>query len=322
MARLKSVSIHQLSGVVSGTTLTFSPLFNVILGREGSGHRDLLKLLGAILCADFSHLDGQVFDVECVMLTSQGELPIRIQRLSSEDEIEIRHGDTAHPLDAVPDQRPLSAEILSPEWSLLDGLTAPDGDPGAIREPRWIPDPILLQGLRSGPGPVEVDARYIPELSSVWYHLDYEKAWLTCDHVSQERIGRLGFRFRRSDDAMVGLDAYDAEKRRLLSMFYYVACRRDVALLDGMLNRIEEEAAGDLIKSLLHRQTFVTNTESRLLYQLSFPSAAAMRHACILCNRRDSGDVEWRAMSEAEAKKLYQFYDAGLKHIEDLARLW
>lgn len=322
MARINRLQIHRFPNVAPDTTLQFSPVFNVLLGRSGSGNDVLLRLLGAVTCADFSDLQGEIFDVSCTMLTNKGELVLRIHRDTPDAAVYIEHDDTSHTIDEVDDQRSLMTEVFAHGWSLLPGLTAPDGADGAVRDPRWVPDPVLLHGLRAGAGPVEVDVKYIPELTTLWYHLDYEKAWVSCEHVSQAGVGRLGFRFRLSDDKHIGLDELNAEQQELLSLFYYVACRRDVAFLHQKLETIGEEAAGDLLKSLLHRQTFVTNTGSRLLYQLSFRSADAMQNACVLCKRDDQGRFVWKNMTPKESGKLFQFYDAGLKHLEDLARLW
>lgn len=62
--KLRTLTIHQYRDIAPGTTLTFSPSLNLVLGENGTGRTALLELLSMVLGSDFSALIPEAFSLE------------------------------------------------------------------------------------------------------------------------------------------------------------------------------------------------------------------------------------------------------------------
>ena len=64
MFKLTRLKVHQFRGVEPGLELKFSPTFNVLLGKNGTGKTTLLKLLSMVFRGDFSRFEDEEFSIE------------------------------------------------------------------------------------------------------------------------------------------------------------------------------------------------------------------------------------------------------------------
>jgi energy-coupling factor transporter ATP-binding protein EcfA2 len=62
--KLTKLKIHRYRGVAPGTELLFSPAFNLVVGRNGTGRTTLLELISRVLSSDFSGLIHEEFSLE------------------------------------------------------------------------------------------------------------------------------------------------------------------------------------------------------------------------------------------------------------------
>jgi len=62
--KLTSLTIHRFREVVPGTSLTFHPSFNLLVGENGTGRTTLLELITRVLGGDFSGLLHEAFSLE------------------------------------------------------------------------------------------------------------------------------------------------------------------------------------------------------------------------------------------------------------------
>jgi hypothetical protein len=62
--KLTKLEIHRYRDIAPGTELMFSPAFNLVLGRNGTGRTTLLELISLVLGSDFSGLIHEEFSLE------------------------------------------------------------------------------------------------------------------------------------------------------------------------------------------------------------------------------------------------------------------
>lgn len=79
MAKLRRLKIEKFRNVVPGTELRFHDGFNVLLGQNGTGKTNLLKLIAMALTSDFSSLEDEAFAIEYDIETPHGSLGIEIR---------------------------------------------------------------------------------------------------------------------------------------------------------------------------------------------------------------------------------------------------
>jgi len=84
MLKLQWLQVHQFRAVKPGTRLSFSPTFNVLLGRNGTGKTLLLELLAAVASSDFTALGREPFDVEYALAADTGHITVRVRNTPME----------------------------------------------------------------------------------------------------------------------------------------------------------------------------------------------------------------------------------------------
>ncbi|WP_426754615.1 AAA family ATPase [Myxococcus sp. Y35] len=62
--KLTRLEVHHYRNVVPGTSLVFSPSYNLVLGENGTGRTTLLELISTVLGSDFSGLIHEPFALE------------------------------------------------------------------------------------------------------------------------------------------------------------------------------------------------------------------------------------------------------------------
>ncbi|ATB50285.1 AAA family ATPase [Corallococcus macrosporus] len=62
--KLTRLEVHHYRSVVPGTSLVFSPSYNLVLGENGTGRTTLLELIATVLGSDFSGLIHEPFALE------------------------------------------------------------------------------------------------------------------------------------------------------------------------------------------------------------------------------------------------------------------
>ncbi|MCP3105009.1 hypothetical protein LZ198_39700 [Myxococcus sp. K15C18031901] len=84
MLKLQWLQVHQFRAVKPGTRLSFSPTFNVLLGRNGTGKTQLLELLAAVASSDFTALGQELLDVEYALAADTGHITVRVRNTPTE----------------------------------------------------------------------------------------------------------------------------------------------------------------------------------------------------------------------------------------------
>ncbi|WP_408888672.1 hypothetical protein ACJ2CR_29135 [Myxococcus faecalis] len=79
MLKLQWLQVHRFRAVKPGTRLSFSPSFNVLLGRNGTGKTLLLDLVAAVASSDFTTLAAEPFDLEYALAADTGHITVRVR---------------------------------------------------------------------------------------------------------------------------------------------------------------------------------------------------------------------------------------------------
>ncbi|NTX66078.1 AAA family ATPase [Myxococcus sp. CA051A] len=81
MLKLQWLQVHQFRSVNPGTRLSFSPSFNVLLGRNGTGKTLLLDLLAAVASSDFTAMALEPFELEYALSADTGRITVRVRNV-------------------------------------------------------------------------------------------------------------------------------------------------------------------------------------------------------------------------------------------------
>ncbi|XXF80461.1 AAA family ATPase [Myxococcaceae bacterium GXIMD 01537] len=79
--KLTKLTLHQYRDLAPGTSFTFSPTLNLVLGDNGTGRTTLLELLAAVLSSDFSGLIREAFSLEYALSFPGMALNVRVRNL-------------------------------------------------------------------------------------------------------------------------------------------------------------------------------------------------------------------------------------------------
>ena len=310
MARLTELEIRQHPDVADPLTLTFSIGTNILYGPPSPSRASLMRLLRGVTTGDFSETAGPL-DLRCQFAVPGGQADVTITRAEATGPVNVHQGDKVRVIEEPPPgQQHL---IFDGSDALIRDLSAP----GGLRAEAWVP-PGLRAACADGAG--EVDLSRVPELAGLWWHLDYEKGYLTRDGED----GAIGLRLL-NDGSSRGLGSLDAAQRRLLSLFYYLSVR-PTPLVDASLDHLVEEAIDDALRhvepplfgGVPKRQSFFTADSSVLMYRMNIRKQEQLQRAFVVC----APGEPWRALTDAEAKTYFQYYDREFRHIDSLMRLW
>lgn len=129
---------------------------------------------------------------------------------------------------------------------------------------------------------------------------------------------------RRGDQLSYG-------QRRLFALGWYLACTRDVAILDEPSNGLHESWIAFLVSQLRDRQVFLTSQNRELLDMLPFDTETELSRGFVLCEARPQpgwGEPTlcWRGLREDESALMIKALRASrVDLITDLLRaldLW
>lgn len=315
MARLRQLTVVTHPHVSMPLDLSFSIGTNVLYGPDCPERRRLMQLLCGICTGDFSYTD-QPIDLRCTFAVPGGEVEVGIVRPEPGADVTVTQGDESRVIDAPP---------AGHEHLIFDGsdrLVTALSAAGALREPRWLPPALAITAEREGqPGqPVEVNLRGIPELAGLWWHLDYERGFVTLT----EPGGALDLRLI-ADSGERSLADLDPAQRRLVSLFLYLSCR-PTPLIGASLDHLAEEARADVLRhveppmfgGVPRRQSFFVADSSVLMYQMALRRAEDIQQAIVVC----APGEPWRKLTDAEARKYHQYHEREFRHIDSLMRLW
>ncbi len=135
------------------------------------------------------------------------------------------------------------------------------------------------------------------------------------------RNGRLA---RRGDQLSYG-------QRRLFALAWYLACNKEIAILDEPSNGLHESWVEFLVSQLQGRQVFLTSQNRELLDMLPFQSETELARGFVLCESRpqpQGGEptLHWRGLRDEEAELMIKAFRASrVDLVTDLLRglnLW
>ncbi len=88
--RLVSLKINHLRHVEAGTTIAFSPNFNIVVGENGTGKTTLLEVISAIFRNNFSVFADEPFEIEFSLSHSGLRLDCNLKNHSTKDSLGFR----------------------------------------------------------------------------------------------------------------------------------------------------------------------------------------------------------------------------------------
>lgn len=201
---------------------------------------------------------------------------------------------------------------------LLDELE--DDDTSAIllgesmsMQPVLLPDRIF-EALSPDGAAVEVPLTLEPLLSAFIREMGFTEARMSLGPPRVERhFGKKVFAYssptftffrdgrlvRRGDQLSYG-------QRRLFALGWYLACSRDLAILDEPSNGLHESWLAFLVSQLHDRQVFLTSQNRELLDMLPFGTETELSRGFVLCEARpqprgDEPTLHWRGLREDES---------------------
>lgn len=119
------------------------------------------------------------------------------------------------------------------------------------------------------------------------------------------RNGRLA---RRGDQLSYG-------QRRLFALGWYLACNKQVAILDEPSNGLHESWLEFLVSQLQGRQVFLTSQNREMLDMLPFGSETALSRGFVLCESRSQPNgnepmLVWRGLHDDESSLMIKAFRA------------
>lgn len=113
------------------------------------------------------------------------------------------------------------------------------------------------------------------------------------------------FTFYRDGRLVRRLDQLSYGQRRLFALGWYLACVREIAILDEPANGLHESWIQFLISQLADRQVFLTTQHRELLDMLPFQTETELSRGFVLCESRPQASGEpalhWRGLREDES---------------------
>lgn len=110
-------------------------------------------------------------------------------------------------------------------------------------------------------------------------------------------------------------------QKRLLSFLYYLELNPAVVIADELVNGLHHRWIESCMKAIGDRQAFLTSQNPLLFDYVEFDSVEQARSRFITCKLEQAADREymvWENMSEDDATRFYEAYQAGIEHVGDI----
>jgi hypothetical protein len=215
------------------------------------------------------------------------------------------------------------------------------GKSGMRNVPSLLPDNIgnILDTVPRDGSAIEVPLALDPLLSTFIGEMGFTEARMSLGPPRVERYhGEEAFKYtapifsfyrerrlvRRDDQLSYG-------QRRLFALGWYLACNRDVAILDEPSNGLHESWVEFLVSQFHDRQVFLTTQNREALDMLPFATEEEISHGFVRCESRpEPGGGEptlrWRGLREDESALMIKALRASrVDLVSDLLRamnLW
>jgi len=205
-------------------------------------------------------------------------------------------------------------------------------------QPPLLPDRIF-EALSPDGAAIDVPLALEPLLSSFIHEMGFTEGRMSLGPPRVERdfgqeffaYSLPMFTFYRDGRLARRVDQLSYGQRRLFALGWYLACIRDVAILDEPSNGLHESWIAFLVSQLHDRQVFLTSQNRELLDMLPFRTETELSRGFVLCESRpqlggDEPTLHWRGLREDESALMVKALRASrVDLITDLLRaldLW
>jgi energy-coupling factor transporter ATP-binding protein EcfA2 len=141
-------------------------------------------------------------------------------------------------------------------------------------------------------------------------------------------FGRFEFYAQLSSTRLVHHDHWSFGQRRLLTLFWYLACNPDVVIADELVNGLHWEWIEASVEAIGERQVFVAVQNPLLLEHVGFESPGDVRRAFVLCRselRGDERETVWAQPDDRQAESFFRAWSSGIQPVHELLKtegLW
>lgn len=129
------------------------------------------------------------------------------------------------------------------------------------------------------------------------------------------------FELTRRDGTRVHHDRLSYGQKRLLAFYYYLACNPAIVIADELVNGLHHRWIESCMKAIGERQAFLTSQNPLLFDYVEFDSVEQVRSRFITCKLEQVEGREymvWENMSEEDAARFFDAYQAGIEHVGDI----
>lgn len=188
----------------------------------------------------------------------------------------------------------------------------------------WLPESLEFNG--SGE-PVTLELSKDPILAIVIRKLGFDEAKAYFGPGAKVNVGwrysAPSFQFFRGGEAIRRHDQLSFGQQRLFSFAWYLACNRDIAVADELVNGLHAEWIDWCIDALRDRQSFLTSQNPILVDSIPFTSKDEIQRGIILCEsvpvEGGSPQLVWRQLGDREADLIARaFQQSRLDLLSDL----
>ncbi|HRI64306.1 MAG TPA: AAA family ATPase [Polyangium sp.] len=204
--------------------------------------------------------------------------------------------------------------------------------------PRVLPNDILVS-LPTDGSPIDASLEGEPMLAKFVHEIGFDEARLFFGPPRVERqwgsdtfvYSKPTFTFHRNGRLARRGDQLSYGQRRLFALAWYLACNKEIAILDEPSNGLHESWVEFLVSQLQGRQVFLTSQNRELLDMLPFHSENELARGFVLCESRpqpQGGEptLHWRGLRDEEAELMIKAFRASrVDLVTDLLRglnLW
>lgn len=149
---------------------------------------------------------------------------------------------------------------------------------------------------------------------------NYKERRIRADDL-QFKFQGFAFEITRPDGTIIHHDRLSYGQKRLLAFFYYLACNPAVVIADELVNGLHHRWIETCMNAIGGRQAFLTSQNPLLFDHVEFESVEQVRArfiTCILEQVDGREQMVWANMSEADATRFFEAYQAGIEHVGDI----